>query len=70
MIRLMNGSHSGPMNIWKSGEFTIRQLAELVRALINPDLQLSKASAQTIPCSASRLLIWLNKNWAGVTLFH
>ena len=34
----MNGSHSGPMNIGNPGEFTIRQLAELVRALINPDL--------------------------------
>ncbi|MFL2496512.1 MAG: UDP-glucuronic acid decarboxylase family protein [Parasynechococcus sp.] len=40
MIRLMNGSHTGPMNIGNPGEFTIRQLAELVRALINPELPL------------------------------
>ena len=40
MIRLMNGSHSGPMNIGNPSEFTIRQLAELVRALINPDLSI------------------------------
>ena len=40
MILLMNGSHSGPMNIGNPGEFTIRQLAELVRARINPDLPL------------------------------
>jgi UDP-glucuronate decarboxylase len=40
MIRLMNGSHSGPMNIGNPGEFTIRQLAELVRARINPELPL------------------------------
>ena len=40
MIRLMNGSHTGPMNIGNPGEFTIRQLAELVRARINPDLPL------------------------------
>ena len=40
MIRLMNGSHPGPMNIGNPGEFTIRQLAELVRARINPDLPL------------------------------
>ena len=38
MIRLMNGSHAGPMHIGNPGEFTIRQLAELVRARINPDL--------------------------------
>ena len=36
----MNGSHTGPINIGNPGEFTIRQLAELVRAKINPDLEL------------------------------
>ena len=40
MIRLMNGSHTGPMNIGNPDEFTIRQLAELVRARINPALPL------------------------------
>lgn len=40
MIRLMNGDHSGPINIGNPTEFTIRQLAELVRAKINPDLEL------------------------------
>ena len=40
MIRLMNGSHIGPMNIGNPGEFTIRQLAELVRDRINPSLEL------------------------------
>jgi UDP-glucuronate decarboxylase len=40
MIRLMNGTHPGPMNIGNPGEFTIRELAELVRARINPDLSL------------------------------
>jgi len=41
LIRLMNGSHTGPINIGNPGEFTIRQLAELVRARINPDLPLT-----------------------------
>ena len=36
MLRLMNGAHTGPMNIGNPDEFTIRQLAELVRARINP----------------------------------
>ena len=40
MIRLMNGDHSGPMNIGNPTEFTIRQLAELVREKINPKLEL------------------------------
>ena len=40
LIRLMNGDHTGPINIGNSGEFTIRQLAELVRERINPDLPL------------------------------
>ena len=40
MIRLMNGNHTGPINIGNPGEFTIRQLAELVRAKVNPDLEL------------------------------
>ena len=40
MIRLMNGSHTGPMNIGNPGEFTIRQLAELIRNNVNPQLPL------------------------------
>lgn len=41
MIRLMNGSHPGPINIGNPGEFTIRQLAEFVRDRINPSLDLT-----------------------------
>ena len=33
MIRLMNGAHTGPINIGNPGEFTIRQLAELTLEL-------------------------------------
>jgi UDP-glucuronate decarboxylase len=40
MIRLMNSEHSGPMNIGNPGEFTIRQLAELVRDRIAPELEM------------------------------
>lgn len=40
LIRLMNGEHTGPMNLGNPGEFTIRQLAELVRDRINPGLDL------------------------------
>ena len=40
MVRLMNGTHLGPINIGNPREFTIRQLAELIRARINPELPL------------------------------
>jgi UDP-glucuronate decarboxylase len=42
MIRLMNGQHTGPINIGNPGEFTFRQLAELLRSKINLDLPLIK----------------------------
>ena len=38
MIKLMNCNQTGPINIGNPNEFTIRQLAELVREKINPDL--------------------------------
>ena len=40
LIRLMNGDHTGPMNLGNPDEFTIRELAELVRSRINPNLEL------------------------------
>ena len=55
MIRLMNGTHMGPMNIGNPDEFTIRELAELVRARINPALPLiGKPLPQDDLCSGSR----------------
>ena len=39
-MRLMNGNHIGPINLGNPGEFSIRQLAELVRERINPELPL------------------------------
>ena len=40
LIRLMNGDHTGPINLGNPDEFTIRELAELVRIQINPKLPL------------------------------
>ena len=40
MIKLMNSNQSGPINIGNPGEFTILQLAELVRDRINPGLKI------------------------------
>ena len=36
----MNAAHTGPINIGNPAEFTIRQLAELVRSKIDPRLKL------------------------------
>ncbi len=41
LIRLMNGAHTGPINLGNPDEFTIRQLAEQVLARINPVLPLT-----------------------------
>jgi UDP-glucuronate decarboxylase len=40
LLRLMNGQHSGPVNLGNPDEFTIRDLAVLVREQIKPDLLL------------------------------
>ena len=40
LIRLMNSDLSGPINLGNPDEFTILQLAELVRDQINPSLEL------------------------------
>ena len=41
MIKLMNGSHNGPINIGNPNEFTIKELAEIVIEKINPKLEIS-----------------------------
>lgn len=40
MMRLMEGPHVGPINVGNPNEFTILQLAEAVRDLINPDAEI------------------------------
>ncbi len=41
MVKLMNGSHNGPINIGNPDEFTIKELAKIVIEKINPNLQIS-----------------------------
>ena len=53
LIRLMNGEHTGPINLGNPGEFTIRQLAELVRQRINPALPLIE---QPLPAGSDSAL--------------
>lgn len=42
MVRLMNSEHTGPMNIGNPDEFTIEELARMVRDRINPELEIVK----------------------------
>ena len=41
MVKLMNGSHNGPINIGNPDEFTIKELAKIVIEKINKNLQIS-----------------------------
>ncbi len=40
LMRLMNGEHTGPVNLGNPGEYTILQLAETVRQMVNPKLEI------------------------------
>lgn len=40
LMKLMNGDHIGPINIGNPGEFTIKELAEKVRQLVDPKLEI------------------------------
>jgi len=37
LIRLMNGSHTGPINLGNPEEYTILQLAQMIQQMVNPD---------------------------------
>ncbi|KAF2318726.1 hypothetical protein GH714_010328 [Hevea brasiliensis] len=41
LIRLMEGENTGPINIGNPGEFTMLELAENVKELINPDVKIA-----------------------------
>lgn len=40
LIRLMNGNFIGPVNLGNPGEYTILELAETVREMVNPNLEI------------------------------
>ncbi|KAL4610454.1 hypothetical protein ACB092_08G051300 [Castanea dentata] len=42
LIRLMEGENTGPINIGNPGEFTMLELAETVKGLINPEVEIKK----------------------------
>ncbi len=40
LIRLMNGEHTGPINLGNPDEYTILELAQAVQTLVNPDAKI------------------------------
>nr|GMD52876.1 UDP-glucuronic acid decarboxylase 6-like [Ipomoea batatas] len=42
LIRLMEGENTGPINIGNPGEFTMLELAETVKEMINPNVKIMK----------------------------
>lgn len=40
LMRLMNGSHVGPINLGNPGEYTILELAQAVQKMVNPDAEI------------------------------
>lgn len=40
LIRLMNGDHTGPINLGNPDEYTILELAEAVQKMVNPDAKI------------------------------
>ena len=40
LIRLMNGNHTGPINLGNPDEYTILQLAQAVQEMVNPDAEI------------------------------
>jgi UDP-glucuronate decarboxylase len=40
LMRLMNGEHTGPINLGNPGEYTILELAQAVQKMVNPDAEI------------------------------
>merc|ERR1712157_264480 len=41
LIRLMNGDHTGPINLGNPGEYSILKLASTIQKMVNPNVKLS-----------------------------
>ena len=66
MMKLMNSEYTGPINIGNPREFTILELAQLIKLKINPDLQLVKKTLPEDDPSQRKPIISLaekNLNW-------
>lgn len=65
LMRLMNGDHTGPVNLGNPDEYTILELAKAVQQMVNPDLEIEfKPLPQDDPRrrkpDITRAQTWLN----------
>lgn len=40
MVTVMDGPHTGPFNVGNPGEFTMLELANLVKEVVNPETEI------------------------------
>ncbi len=65
LMRLMNGEHTGPINLGNPGEYTILELAQKIQQMVNPDTEIIfKPLPQDDP-RQRQPDITLAKNWLG-----
>jgi UDP-glucuronate decarboxylase len=65
LMRLMNGDHTGPVNLGNPDEYTILQLAQAVQQMVNPDVEIK---FETLPQDDPRRRkpdITRAKTWLG-----
>ena len=65
MHLLMKSNFKNPINIGNPNEFTIKELANLVRDLINPNLSLNLKTSLDDPMQKNQIFKWLKKNQIG-----
>ncbi|KAF3786123.1 UDP-glucuronic acid decarboxylase 3 [Nymphaea thermarum] len=58
LIRLMEGEHTGPINLGNPGEFTMMELAETVKELISPSVPDDPRQRKPDITKATTLLGW------------
>jgi UDP-glucuronate decarboxylase len=65
LMRLMNGEHIGPVNLGNPDEYTILELAEAVRNLVNPQAEIKFAPLPQDDPRRRRPDITRAKTWLG-----
>ena len=66
LIKLMNCSYKGPVNLGNPEEYTILNLSKIIRDKINKNIQIiNKELPQDDPKKGTQILILLKKNYIG-----
>ena len=65
LMRLMNGDHTGPVNLGNPDEYTILQLAQIVQQMVNPDVDIKFESLPQDDPRQRQPDITRAKTWLG-----